>query len=233
LIRTIYSLVLTGILSATLLTACDKGPAPADPTKTSVGVLLVAQGSESSQWTGQLEKLAAEVREEVVNSLPVGDVRLAYITLSKPNIASQMRAFDEAGYDEVIVLGYSFGSVIALDVLADHPDEAGLGKTRLVTWGSPAAVLTYRSAWLTSQCKMLLRRRALHSWDDYHAPYDWLCAAAPGHAKAEIGRSVSLHLDAYWLQGMTGKPHARYFQTQEALEDLLAPIAALGGQPSD
>ncbi len=104
MIRTIYSLVLTGIFSATLLTACDSGPAPVDPTETSVGVLLVAHGSESAQWTGQLETLAAEVREEILGSLPVDDVRLAYIDVSKPTIASQMRAFDEAGYDEVVVV---------------------------------------------------------------------------------------------------------------------------------
>jgi len=104
LIRTFYSLVLTGILSAALLTACDKGPAPVDQSKTSIGVLLVAHGSESAQWTGQLETFAAQIRETVLGSLPVDDVRLAYITVSKPNIASQMRAFDEAGYDEVIVV---------------------------------------------------------------------------------------------------------------------------------
>jgi len=104
LIRTIYSLVLTGIFSATLLTACDSGPAPVDPSKINVGVLVVAHGSEDSQWTGQVETLTAEVREEILGSMPVRDVRLAYIDLSKPNIASQMRAFDEAGYDEVIVV---------------------------------------------------------------------------------------------------------------------------------
>jgi hypothetical protein len=104
LIRTIYSLVLTGIFSATLLTACDSGPAPVDPSQTSIGVLLVAHGSESSQWTGQVETLAAEVREEILRSLPVGDVRLAFIDVSKPTIASQMRAFDEAGYDEVVIV---------------------------------------------------------------------------------------------------------------------------------
>jgi hypothetical protein len=96
--------VLTGIFSATLLTACDSGPAPVDPSQTSIGVLLVAHGSESSQWTGQVETLAAEVREEILRSLPVGDVRLAFIDVSKPTIASQMRAFDEAGYDEVVIV---------------------------------------------------------------------------------------------------------------------------------
>ena len=104
MIRTIYSLVLAGIFSATMLTACDSGPVPVDPADTSVGVLLIAHGSEDSQWTGQVEVLTAEVREEILGSLPVEDVRLAFIDIAKPNIASQMRAYDEAGYDEVIVV---------------------------------------------------------------------------------------------------------------------------------
>ena len=104
MIRKIFSLMLTGIIGATLLTACDSGPAPVDPTKTSIGVLLIAHGSEDSEWTGQVETLAAEVREEILASLPVADVRLAYIDVAKPNIASQMRAYDEAEYDEVIVV---------------------------------------------------------------------------------------------------------------------------------
>jgi len=104
LIRTILSLVLTGIFTATLLTACDSGPAPVDPADTSIGVLLIAHGSEDSQWTGQVETLTAEVRDEIMGSLSVADVRLSYIDVAKPNIASQMRAYDEAGYDEVIVV---------------------------------------------------------------------------------------------------------------------------------
>ncbi len=104
MIRTIYSLVLIGLVSTTLLTGCDKGPAPADPEKTTIGVLLVAHGSKSQQWMDQLNQLAAEVREPILSSTPVTDVRIAFIDEAGPNIASQMRAFDEAGYDEVVVV---------------------------------------------------------------------------------------------------------------------------------
>ncbi|MAF82545.1 MAG: CbiX/SirB N-terminal domain-containing protein [Gammaproteobacteria bacterium] len=104
MIRNIYSLVLAGICTVTLLTACDSGPAPVDPSKTSIAVLLVAHGSQSAQWTKQLETLAAEVREPILSSTNITEVRLAYIDESTPNIASQMRLLDEAGYDEVIVV---------------------------------------------------------------------------------------------------------------------------------
>lgn len=104
MIRTFYQLVLTGIVGATLLTACDKGPAPVKKGETSIGVLIVAHGSKSSQWTGMVKAVADEVREPILNGTAVSDVRLAFIEESKPNIASQLRAFDEAGYDEVIVV---------------------------------------------------------------------------------------------------------------------------------
>ena len=126
-----------------------------------------------------------------------------------------------AGYSEVIVLAHSFGTVIAIDVLADYPDDEALKRTRLVTWGSPVAVLGYRSGWLTDECKRLLERPALSRWDDYHAPYDWLCTAVPGHAEAHVGESVPLRLDAFWLQGFSAGTHELYYHTQGALEPLL------------
>jgi sirohydrochlorin ferrochelatase len=45
-----------------------------------------------------------EIRDPVVAAGAVGDVRLAFIEESKSSIATELRAFDEAGYDEVIVV---------------------------------------------------------------------------------------------------------------------------------
>jgi len=91
-------------VAAGLLAGCDSGPPPVDPAEIKVGVLLAAHGSKSSEWKQMLETLADEVREPIMQGSNVAGVRLAYISEADPNIASQMRAFDEEGYDEVIVV---------------------------------------------------------------------------------------------------------------------------------
>lgn len=99
----IWGGILTTIASG-LLAGCDSGPPPVDPTQIKIGVLLAAHGSQSSEWVRMVETVADEVREPIMQGLNVAGVRLAFITESDPNIASQMRAFDEEGFDEVIVV---------------------------------------------------------------------------------------------------------------------------------
>jgi len=91
-------------IASGLLAGCDSGPPPVDPTQIKIGVLLAAHGSQSSEWVGMIETLADEVREPIMQGSNVAAVRLAFIAESGPNIASQMRAFDEEGFDEVIVV---------------------------------------------------------------------------------------------------------------------------------
>jgi hypothetical protein len=97
-----WAVVIT--LSVGGMVACDSGPAPKDPSEIKIGVLLAAHGSRSSEWVGMMEAFADEVREPMLADGTVSGVRLAFITESKPSIASQMRAFDQEGYDEVIVV---------------------------------------------------------------------------------------------------------------------------------
>jgi hypothetical protein len=92
------------IMLSLAIAGCGNEPPPADPTQTKIGVLLVAHGSRSSDWTGMIETLAEEVREPILQDGKVTGMRLAFITESSPNIASQMREFDQEGYDEVIVV---------------------------------------------------------------------------------------------------------------------------------
>ncbi|MBN8280092.1 MAG: CbiX/SirB N-terminal domain-containing protein [Gammaproteobacteria bacterium] len=98
------------VAAATLLVACSKAPAPANPNAgAKVGVLLVAHGSKSATWTGMVETLAKGL-EASSAKLGVAGTKLAYITESKPSIADEMRAFDQEGYDEVVVTPLLIGN---------------------------------------------------------------------------------------------------------------------------
>ncbi|MEZ5562136.1 MAG: CbiX/SirB N-terminal domain-containing protein [Gammaproteobacteria bacterium] len=105
-------IVLFSVLAATLvLGACGGGqPAPAvDYSKTRVGILLVANGSKSSTWVQMIETLAQQVREKLEAEPGISAVRLAFIEESSPDIASQMKAFDADGIDEVVVVPLFIG----------------------------------------------------------------------------------------------------------------------------
>ena len=104
LIGTTIRLALIVVVSAVLLTACDSGPAPAEQGKVNIGVLLIAHGSTSSTWNGMVETFADELRASLASNDAVGDLRLAVIDEPKSSIAENLRAFDKAGYDEVIIV---------------------------------------------------------------------------------------------------------------------------------
>ncbi|MFQ5609577.1 MAG: sirohydrochlorin chelatase, partial [Woeseiaceae bacterium] len=100
--RILAAMVMVG---TALLAGCGTGsPPPAEPGQVRIGVLLTAHGSQSSDWVGMIEALADDVREPLLEIPGISGVRLAFITESAPDIASQMRAFDKEQYDEVVVV---------------------------------------------------------------------------------------------------------------------------------
>lgn len=98
------SIIVLALAAASLLTGCGRGAAPGPQGEVKVGVLLVAHGSRSSTWVSAVEGLAQQVREAAGKMSGVSAVRLAYITETKPDIASEMRTFDAEGIGEVIVV---------------------------------------------------------------------------------------------------------------------------------
>jgi hypothetical protein len=132
----------------------------------------------------------------------------------------------QAGYDEVVVVAHSFGSVIAVDVLADWPHRDDFARLRLITLGSPIAVLGYRSKWLDAERRQLLARPELQIWVDFHAPTDWLCTAVPGHAARYGELSRELDFEAPLRQMLTGQTHLLYYRDPIVLETLAAPSLA-------
>lgn len=98
---TAWVLIATSIVA---LAACGRGAPPAERTGLKIGVLLVAHGSKSSTWNGMVKTLADEVREPLLKIPDVSSVQLAYLEESKPNIASEMKALDAEGVDEIVVV---------------------------------------------------------------------------------------------------------------------------------
>ena len=123
-------------------------------------------------------------------------------------------------YDDVIIVAHSFGTVIAVDALREWPHDADFNRLKLVTLGSPLAVMSHRSPWLKGELDALLAEGRLKSWDDYHSGTDWLCSPVPGHANTFSGHSHALDFEAPFRERITGRTHLLYYRDQTVLTAL-------------
>lgn len=100
--------LLLGMAALAGLAACGREPAApaaaAAGAATPVGVLLVAHGSRSSTWMGELEAFATSVRSPLAGRPGIKGVKLAYLDAPKDSIARAMREFDADGVAEVVVV---------------------------------------------------------------------------------------------------------------------------------
>ncbi len=87
-----------------LVVSCGGKPAPAPEGDNSVGVVIIAHGSESSVWNGMVETLVEEVSGPLLQESDIEAVEVAFLTAGSPSIGDQMRKFDAAGYDNAIVV---------------------------------------------------------------------------------------------------------------------------------
>ncbi len=101
--------MLVSVLAATLLLAgCGQGQqsegtqvAKKEPK---IGVLLVNHGSRQKAWRDMLVDLEKAVDDRLLALPRVQGVKTAFNEYTEPSVAAQMKAFDDEGYDEVIVL---------------------------------------------------------------------------------------------------------------------------------
>lgn len=137
-------------------------------------------------------------------------------------VAPTLQAVLAEPYDEVVIVAHSFGSVIAIDLLAGWPHPGDWQRLRLVTLGSPEAVLECRSHWLAAECRQLLERRP-HVWIDCFSRSDWLCTAVTGHKRAYPSASRELDFEGPRLDRLTGRTHLYYYHDARVLEILASP----------
>lgn len=99
--------LLVAIMSTTLLlTGCGQ---PSQPEKSAdagpkIGVLLINHGSEQKAWRDMLVDVEEIVDDRLLQLPNVAGVKTAFNEYTEPSIATQMKAFDDEGYDEVIAL---------------------------------------------------------------------------------------------------------------------------------
>ena len=71
-------------------------------TEQTIGLLLVNHGSHSATWRQALLDLEARVRDAILAGGMIQGVRTAHMEYTEPSIATQMKAFDEGGFTDVI-----------------------------------------------------------------------------------------------------------------------------------
>ncbi|MCC6494618.1 MAG: cobalamin biosynthesis protein CbiX [Pirellulales bacterium] len=86
---------------ASAAAACDQRP-PEPSLKT--GVLLVSHGSRSASWREMLLELHDDVAPRLSNLPEVAGVKSAFMEYAEPSIATQLKQFDQEGYDRVILV---------------------------------------------------------------------------------------------------------------------------------
>lgn len=124
--RPAFALML--VLVAAVLPGCQK-PQPPDPKAPpaaahKVGVLLVNHGSRQKAWRDMLLDVEDKVRDRLLALPDVKGVRTAFNEYSDPSIAQQMKAFDDEGYDEVLVVPLFL--TVGGHVNSDLPNLLGL-----------------------------------------------------------------------------------------------------------
>lgn len=100
-------LMLTATSAALVLAACQQKveqPAAAAKAAPKIGVLLVNHGSRQQAWRDMLVDVEKTVDDPLLALPNVKAVRTAFNEYNEPSIAVQMKAFDDEGFDEVIVL---------------------------------------------------------------------------------------------------------------------------------
>lgn len=69
-----------------------------------IGVLLVSHGSRSAQWRGMLIDVHTAVEAGVLSHPCIDGVKSAFMEYNEPSIATQLRAFDEESFEEVVLV---------------------------------------------------------------------------------------------------------------------------------
>src|SRR5262249_8216298 len=119
----------------------------------------------------------------------VGESGLGLRVAVRNRVLEQVRAaLDAHPYQRLIVVGHSFGCLVALDFLADLSLRPNL-QFRFVTIGSSIELLSQKDEWPLAEIEKCAKRGELQAWVDVIGDRDWFASGtpAPGQsAKFEV-----------------------------------------------
>ena len=124
----LWSVIVMTALSTMLLTGCGQSTqqetTAAKDAGPKIGVLLVNHGSEQKAWRDMLVDVEKNVDDQLLALPNIKGVKTAFNEYTEPSLATQMKAFDDEGYDEVIVLPLFL--TVGGHTNADIPNGLGL-----------------------------------------------------------------------------------------------------------
>lgn len=124
-------------------------------------------------------------------------------------------------YERLTIVGHSFGSVIAVDLMADLELPDGM-TFRLITMGSPIELMARNAEWLSDEVRRCGARNELEEWVAVESDVDWLASGVGfpeglSRCRTEMVRSPGIMLDH-----LAARTHSRYFDNQRVVDIVLA-----------
>jgi hypothetical protein len=145
-----------------------------------------------------------------------------------------LAAMKTGQYQRLTIVGHSFGTVIAMDVLGDLPLPAL--DVRLITIGSPIELLRKRADWLEQEMRKCLARPDLTEWIDIYSEEDWFASGSelPKGSELHAGKSraIVVHVGGTFVDKIAGRTHRGYFDQDEVVATVLeAPTGTSSTSP--
>ncbi|MEZ5562134.1 MAG: CbiX/SirB N-terminal domain-containing protein [Gammaproteobacteria bacterium] len=120
-------LLLSAATATLALSACQQKveqPAAEAPQEHKIGILLVNHGSRQQAWRDMLMDVEHAVDDRLLALPNVKGVRTAFNEYNEPSVATQLKAFDDEGFDEIIVLPLFL--TVGAHTASDIPNLVGL-----------------------------------------------------------------------------------------------------------
>jgi hypothetical protein len=124
-----------------------------------------------------------------------------------------------ASYSRVTVMASSFGSVIAMELLAHYSLPCPI---RLFTLGGSLEFVSRKSSWMRREIQSCIDNPRLVQWLDFYSDEDFFCTRSPFAQSSPRLMHCKLQQNASLGDMLSGRTHRRYLLDSEVLNALLS-----------